>query len=367
LDESIGVRRRAQKGQKAKFFNERITPTASRFPNYVTPTLIYLNLSERTIVPTFTPPTYLFTRKKSIAVLTSILVLVGVAANGAGNLNTPNSGGYLVCAKPENRIITHFANSKTAKCPKGFQKVSIGAQGIKGVPGLVGATGLSGSNGRDGKDGKTLWNGVKDPETTWGAPGDMFINATTKTLFGPKNLDGTWPAGVSMIGPKGDQGPIGLTGLTGAQGPGGSGPAGPTGATGVMGPQGPAGVAGFSTAYFNDLNNDFQMTTNLNTVVSSKTLPAGQYIVFYNTSWLTWSTSANYFGCDFKPMASGGAYKIETLANSRGNYSFNGTVTIPSGGGQLTVNCRLAYTPDNNFDLSHGSLIALPVGSVDTN
>jgi hypothetical protein len=58
----------------------------------------------------------------------------------------------------------------------------------------------------------------------------MFINSVTKTLFGPKNLDGTWPAGVSMVGPKGDQGPIGLTGLTGAQGP-----AGATGATGAPG------------------------------------------------------------------------------------------------------------------------------------
>jgi len=42
-------------------------------------------------------------------------------------------------------------------------------------------------------------------------------------LFGPKNLDGTWPAGVSMVGPKGDQGPGGS---------GSAGPAGPTGPTG---------------------------------------------------------------------------------------------------------------------------------------
>ena len=68
-----------------------------------------------------------------------------------------------------------------------------------------------------------------------GAPGDMYINATAKTLFGPKNLDGTWPAGVSMVGPKGDQGPIGITGATGPQGPGGSGPAGATGAAGADG------------------------------------------------------------------------------------------------------------------------------------
>jgi hypothetical protein len=62
----------------------------------------------------------------------------------------------------------------------------------------------------------------------------MFINSITKTLFGPKNLDGTWPVGVSMVGPKGDQGLTGLTGATGPQGPsGGSGPAGPAGTNGI--------------------------------------------------------------------------------------------------------------------------------------
>jgi hypothetical protein len=59
----------------------------------------------------------------------------------------------------------------------------------------------------------------------------MFINSVTKTLFGPKDLDETWPVGVSMVGPKGDQGPMGLTGAAGPSG--GSGPAGPAGANGT--------------------------------------------------------------------------------------------------------------------------------------
>jgi hypothetical protein len=60
----------------------------------------------------------------------------------------------------------------------------------------------------------------------------MFINSVTKTLFGPKNLDGSWPAGVSMVGPAGERGPIGLTG---PQGPGGgSGPAGPAGSNATL-------------------------------------------------------------------------------------------------------------------------------------
>jgi hypothetical protein len=58
---------------------------------------------------------------------------------------------------------------------------------------------------------------VKDPESTLGAPGDMFINTTTKTLFGPKDLTTSWPAGVSMVGPAGS-GTAGATGATGAAG-----------------------------------------------------------------------------------------------------------------------------------------------------
>lgn len=323
----------------------------------------HLEPSERTILNSFIASRFLSTRKRSIATLTSLLLLVGVAANGAGTLKNSNSG-YLLCVNAKTKVVTHPV---TSKCPKGTAGLVLGAKGQDGAAGLTGAAGM---NGRDGKDGKTLWNGVKDPETTWGAAGDMYINSVTKTLFGPKNLDGSWPVGVSMVGPKGDQGPIGLTGATGPQGPGGSGPAGPTGATGATGAtgsQGPAGVAGVSTAYFNELESDFNITTDANTEVSTKSLPAGQYVVFYNTSWLTWSTSANYFGCDFKTMTSGGGAKIETLPNSRGNYSFNGTVTIPSGGGQLKVNCRLSNTPDALFALYHGSLIAIPVNSVVTN
>jgi hypothetical protein len=153
--------------------------------------------------------------KSSVFLLVLALIVGGVGAQATGLLSTA-SVGYLVCAKPENRVITHFANSTTAKCPKGFKKVSIGARGIQGVPGLTGATGLPGINGVDGKDGKTLWNGVKDPESTLGAPGDMFINSVTKTLFGPKNLDGSWPAGVSMVGPPGAAGVAGPAGPPGS-------------------------------------------------------------------------------------------------------------------------------------------------------
>ena len=169
--------------------------------------------------------------KSSFRLSVLALILGGVGAQASGVLNSP-SGGYLVCVNSKTRVVTHPG---TTNCSKGSDKLVLGAQGAAGLDGLAGAAGIAGKDGLNGKDGNTLWNGVTDPENTLGAPGDMFINSVTKTLFGPKNLDGTWPTGVPMVGPKGDQGPAGLTGATGPQGPGGSGPAGP---------QGPAGAAG---------------------------------------------------------------------------------------------------------------------------
>ncbi len=169
--------------------------------------------------------------KSSAFLLVLALIVGGVGAQAAGVLNSPSMG-YLVCVNSKTKVVTHPG---TTSCPKGSDKLVLGARGAAGVDGLAGAAGIAGKDGLDGKDGKTLWNGVKDPENTWGAPGDMFINSVTKTLFGPKELTTGWPAGVSMVGPKGDQGPIGLTGATGPQGPGGSGPAGPQGPAGSNG------------------------------------------------------------------------------------------------------------------------------------
>ncbi len=171
--------------------------------------------------------------KSSVFLLVLALIVGGVGAQATGLLNT-SSGGYLVCVNSSTKVLTHPG---TSSCPKGSKKLILGAQGPAGTNGLTGAAGLPGRDGTDGKDGKTLWNGVKDPESTLGAPGDMFINSVTKTLFGPKDLTTGWPAGVSMVGPAGAAGPAGATG---AQGPGGasggSGPAGPAGATGATGP-----------------------------------------------------------------------------------------------------------------------------------
>jgi len=173
------------------------------------------------------------TYKKLTGVFAALILLVGAAANGAGIINNPTTG-YLLCVNSKTKVVTHPG---TSSCPKGTKGLVVGLKGQDGASGLTGATGLNGQNGRDGIDGKTLWNGTKDPEDTWGSPGDMFINSVTNTLFGPKKQDGTWPIGVSMIGPKGDQGPMGLPGIKGANGSNGAtGLTGATGATGVAAP-----------------------------------------------------------------------------------------------------------------------------------
>ena len=124
----------------------------------------------------------LFTSRANRPVLGLLIIALligGISAQASGLLNSP-SGGYLVCVNSTTKVVTHPG---TSTCPKGSKKLVLGAQGVAGADGISGAAGLSGKDGAAGKDGKTLWNGVKDPESTWGAPGDMFINSLTKTLF----------------------------------------------------------------------------------------------------------------------------------------------------------------------------------------
>ena len=140
--------------------------------------------------------------KSGLSLFILALVVGGLSASATGLLNTA-SGGYLVCVNTKSKVVTHPG---TSSCPKGSKQLILGAQGAAGINGLTGAEGLPGRDGKDGRDGKTLWNGTTDPAITWGAPGDMYINSLTRTLFGPKDLTTGWPSGVSMVGPKGDQG-----------------------------------------------------------------------------------------------------------------------------------------------------------------
>lgn len=70
------------------------------------------------------------------------------------------------------------------------------------------------------KDGNTILNGSGAPSVGLvGAIGDFYLDTLNSRLYGPYN--GSWGAGVSLVG---SQGPQGLKGDTGAAGPAGTSP-----------------------------------------------------------------------------------------------------------------------------------------------
>ena len=228
--------------------------------------------------------------KTSVALLVLALVIGGISAQATGLLNL-TSGGYLVCVNPKTTVVTHPA---TSKCPKGYEKLILGAQGNAGTVGITGAAGISGvdgkngSDGKNGLDGKTLWNGTTDPVSTWGAAGDMFINSATKVLFGPKDLTTGWPAGVPMLGLQGVKGDTGERGQTGPQGSTGAG--GSTGAAGASGSNGATGATGAGGSKITELSICGSAGTSLCTIGAQG--PGGGLIFFvdYNDQY----TGFNY-------------------------------------------------------------------------
>lgn len=162
-----------------------------------------------------------------------------------------------------------------------------GPIGLTGATGATGPQGAAGTNGINGINGTAVLNGTTAPTSAIGVNGDFYINTATNLLYGPK-AGGTWPAGVSLVGPTGAtgamglQGPIGLTGpagatgATGPQGPigltgpagatGATGPQGPIGLTGPTGPQGPIGLTGPAGT---------NGTNGLNALIKTTTEPAG--------------------------------------------------------------------------------------------
>ena len=136
--------------------------------------------------------------KSSLILLTLTLVVGGVGAQVSGVLGSPTDA-YLVCVDSKSKIDTHLG---TTSCPEGSVR-------------LVGVSqDVSESDGSKGNNGK-LWIGINDPGSKLGKPGDIFINSTTKTLFGPKSSKTSWGIGFSMVGSKGDQGAPGTNGTNG--------------------------------------------------------------------------------------------------------------------------------------------------------
>lgn len=168
-----------------------------------------------------------------------------------------------------------------------------GATGATGPAGPLGSQGPQGPAGPSGTNGKTLLHGTADPAFQ-GVDGDFYINTSANTLFGPK-ANGTWPVGVSLVGPAGIAGPQGASGTSGPQGPvgpngpqGPTGPSGPQGVTGSPGVQGPAGADGRTVLNgtvnpsSQGVNGDFYLNTSTNTLFGPKangTWPAGVALV----------------------------------------------------------------------------------------
>jgi hypothetical protein len=106
------------------------------------------------------------------------------------------------------------------------------------VPGPVGPPGPQGPAGTPGLPGNQIYYGTTNPTPEIGINGDSYINKTSNFLFGPK-AGGSWPAGVSLVGPQGAQGIQGIQGPQGIQGiPGNTvlyGSTDPVAGTGVNG------------------------------------------------------------------------------------------------------------------------------------
>lgn len=87
----------------------------------------------------------------------------------------------------------------------------IGPAGPTGPAGAAGQDGADGQAGADGQDGRTILNGTDAPNETVGVVGDLYLDTSNSTLYGPKTETG-WGAGTSLIGPKGDKGDTGASG-----------------------------------------------------------------------------------------------------------------------------------------------------------
>jgi hypothetical protein len=117
----------------------------------------------------------------------------------------------------------------------------------------------------------------------------MFINATTKVLFGPKELTTGWPAGVPMLGLQGVKGDTGARGLTGPQGSTGA-----TGATGVAGFNGSNGAAGSNGSNGSNGSDATLTCAQGGTCVIGSTGPGGGKVFYISATPNTTATPWRY-------------------------------------------------------------------------
>lgn len=208
-----------------------------------------------------------------------------------------------------------------------------GSQGPVGPQGPAGNDGADGAPGAAGSDGLNILNGTVDPTPGIGVDGEFYINTTSSTLFGPKT-GGSWPGGVSLVGPQGPAGNDGADGATGPQGPAGND--GADGATGPQGPQGPQGPAGSSAIRYGQ--KIWSTQTQLETAGTWITIPESDLTVDLDGSPLMITTNLFLFGgttpgiyCTCQPIIDGewaGAAGGMNDPSADGIFSREGAISV---------------------------------------
>jgi hypothetical protein len=250
-----------------------------------------------------------------------------------------------------------------------------GATGATGPQGPAGQTGAVGPQGSTGINGTAVLNGSVAPSNALGVNGDFYINTTTNELFGPK-ANGTWPGGVSLVGPPGPAGgPAGPQGVAGTNGnsvlngtvnpnvatgvdgdfyintltneifgpksagvwPQGVSLVGPSGLLGAPGPQGPAGAAGPQGV--SGANGTSVLNGNVNPVGAIGM--DGDFYINTATNELFGPKANGAWPQGISLVGPSGANGLPGPAGPTGPQGPQGP-TGPAGGG-MTVNCGTAF------------------------
>ncbi|MDO9408277.1 collagen-like protein [Patulibacter sp.] len=168
----------------------------------------------------------------------------------------------------------------------------------------------------------------------------------------------------ALKGAAGSSGAAGATGPAGAVGATGpAGATGPKGADGATGPVGPAGPAVLPKAY-RGVAPDVNIPANTaDSVVLTKAVPAGSYLV---TAKLTFATQSgtDLVACELVnglTVVDEAKMRPTASAESRMPASLQAVVTV-AGPGSLRIRCTTQSAVGNASDLQ---LAAIPVGEID--
>jgi hypothetical protein len=155
-----------------------------------------------------------------------------------------------------------------------------------------------------------------------------------------------------LLASKGEKGDKGDTGTAGAQGP--TGPQGPQGPKGDKGDTGDAGPAGTSTGY--SATGGVHPLAGTETIVS-KTLPAGNYVLFARVDVDHKSTvDTGVGGCDIP-----GDSEDLSLRNDYSNAVIALTSTVAHSGGAIELKCT---ETSGDFEVNSAHLTAVKVDAL---